>query len=74
MAAVLHLLKGADPGLAQATIVRQVAAGDRVKVAVLHGTPVPDLPEGVEVYRVPDELPYEALLETIFKADQVVTW
>jgi hypothetical protein len=74
MAAVLHLLKGADPGVAQATIVRQVAAGDRVKVAVLQAAPVPELPKGVEVFRVPDDLTYEALLQTIFEADQVVTW
>jgi hypothetical protein len=74
MAMVLHLLKGADPDLAQATIVRQVAAGDRVQVAVLHAAPVPALPEGVQVHRVPAELSYEDLLETIFRADQVITW
>ncbi|HEY7647697.1 MAG TPA: hypothetical protein VID04_01730 [Methylomirabilota bacterium] len=74
MAVVLHLLKGTDPGLAQATIVRQLAAGDQVKVAVLQGAPAPDLPPGVAVLRVPDDLSYEALLETIFGADQVVTW
>lgn len=74
MAVVLHLLKGADPTLAQATITQQLAAGDRVEVALLHGIPVPDLPPGVAVHRVPDELPYEALLERIFQADQVVTW
>jgi len=74
MTAVLHLLKGADPGLAQATIVRQLAAGDHVTVAVLQAAPVPDLPEGVAVFRVPDDLSYEALLETIFEADQVIAW
>lgn len=74
MAAVLHLLKGADSDLAQATITRQIAAGDRVEVALLHAAPTPDLPQGVEVHRVPDDLAYEALLEKIFQADQVVTW
>jgi hypothetical protein len=74
MAAVLHVLKGADAGLAQATIVRQVAAGDRVKVALLQAASAPALPEGVEVFRVPDDVGYEALLERIFEADQVVTW
>lgn len=74
MAAVLHLIKGPDSDLARATIVRQVAAGDRVQVAVLHAAPVPPLPADVKVYRVPAELAYEALLETIFTADQVITW
>jgi hypothetical protein len=74
MAAVLHLLKGADPDLAQATIVRQLAAGDHVTVAVLQAAPVPDLPKGVAVFRIPDDLSYEALLETIFEAEQVIAW
>ena len=74
MATVLHLLKGADSALAQATITRQIASGDRVEVALLHGAPTPELPKGVVVYRVPDALTYEALLEKIFQADQVVTW
>lgn len=72
--AVLHLLKGADSLLAQTTIIRQIAAGDQVEVALLHGAPRPDLPRAVVVYRVPDELTFEGLLEKIFQADQVVTW
>jgi len=32
------------------------------------------LPAGVRVQRVPDELSWDALLEQIFAADQVVTW
>jgi hypothetical protein len=74
MAVVLHLLKGADLSLARATISEQVANGDRVEVALLHGLPAPELPPGVMVHRVPDDLAYEALLEKIFQADQVVTW
>lgn len=74
MAVVLHLLKGVDLTLARATISEQVANGDRVEVALLHGLPTPDLPLGVMVHRVPDDLAYEALLEKIFQADQVVTW
>ena len=74
MAVVLHLLKSADPTLAQAIIAQQIVAGDRVEVALLHGAPAPDLPAGVVVHRIPDDLAYSALLEKIFQADQVVTW
>jgi hypothetical protein len=74
MAVVLHLLKGADLSLARATISEQVANGDRVEAVLLHGLPAPELPPGVTVHRVPDDLAYEALLEKIFQADQVVTW
>jgi hypothetical protein len=71
---VLHLLTREDAGLAVAAIEAQVAAGDRVRVALLHGGPVPKLPPAVEVERVPDPLPYPGLLERIFEADQVITW
>ena len=75
MATVLHLLKGADSDLALATITRQIAAGDRVEVALLlPGAPASALPTGVVVARVPGDLSYEALLEKIFQADQVITW
>jgi hypothetical protein len=74
MAAVLHLVKSADAGLARAAIEHQVQAGDRVSVALLHGAPAPDVPAGVPVFRVPEEVPYERLLELIFEADQVVAW
>jgi hypothetical protein len=74
MARVLHLLKGDDPALARATVEAQVAAGDQVTVAVLHGAAPPALPPAVRVQRVPDELSYDALLRAIFEADQVVTW
>ena len=62
MAAVLHLFKGGDPDLV------------RVAVALLHGAALSMLPAGVRVQRVPDELSWDALLEQIFAADQVVTW
>ena len=74
MAAVLHLYKGGDPGLALAAIERGLAAGDQVSVALLHGAALTRLPGGVRVQRVPDELDWDALLETIFASDQVVTW
>jgi hypothetical protein len=74
MGRVLHVLKGAEPALALATIGGQAADGDDVSVALLHGAPVPPLPPGVRVLHVPDDTSYERLLELIFEADQVVTW
>jgi hypothetical protein len=71
---VLHLLTREDAALALASIEAQVAAGDRVSVALLHGIPAPKVPAGVEVQRVPDGLTYPRLLERIFEADQVITW
>ena len=74
MASVLHLYKGGDPGLAVATIERQLAAGDQVSVALLHGAALPMLARTVRIRRVPDELTYDGLLGEIFASDQVVTW
>jgi hypothetical protein len=74
MARVLHLLKGGDVVLAGAVIDQQRAAGDDVTVALLPGAPVPPLPPGVVLRRVPADLSWEGLLEGIFEADQVVTW
>lgn len=74
MAAVLHLLKGSDADLALATLAGQLAAGDRVAVALLHGAPRPKLPEAVQVVRVPEDTSYEKLLELIFESDHVTTW
>jgi hypothetical protein len=74
MARVLHLLKGTDAALALDVIAQQQAAGDEITVALLSGTPAPALPPGVRAQRVPDELGWEALLERIFEADQVITW
>jgi hypothetical protein len=74
MARALHLLKGNDSGLAAATIARQIAAGETVSVVALHGAAVPTLPAGVLVRRVPDELSWDALLEAMFEADQVIAW
>jgi hypothetical protein len=75
MARVLHLLKGEDPSLALTVITQQVAAGDDVAVALLPGaSPAQALPTGVELQRVPDQLGWDALLERIFEADQVISW
>ncbi len=74
MASVLHLYKGDDPSLALAAIARAQAAGDQVSVALLHGAVLSKLPSGVRVHRVPDDLGWDALLETIFASDQVVAW
>ncbi len=74
MAAVLHLIKGGDAALTAATVERQLGAGDRVRVAVLGEAPVPALPAGAEVHRVPGDWSWDRLLEEIFAADQVVAW
>jgi hypothetical protein len=74
MADMLHVLKGDHATEALAVIAAQVAAGDRVTVALLAGAAVPSLPAGVEVHRVPEDASYERLLELIFAADSVVTW
>jgi hypothetical protein len=73
MARVLHLLKGDDP-LALRLVAEQRAAGDDVTVALLPGAPDLALPAGVTPHRVPDDWSWEALLERIFEADQVITW
>jgi hypothetical protein len=74
MAAVLHLIKGADATLARAAIEQSMAAGDRVTVALLPGGAAPDLPPGVTVRGVSSDLSYADLLELIFASDQVITW
>jgi hypothetical protein len=74
MPRVLHLLKGDDPALALAVVAQQQAAGDEITVVLLPGTPAPPLPPGVALHHVPAELSWEALLECIFAADQVITW
>jgi hypothetical protein len=74
MARVLHVLKSAEAALALATISGQLAEGDEVSVALLHGAPVPPLPATMRVLRVPDDTSYEQLLELIFAADRVITW
>jgi hypothetical protein len=74
MARALHLLKGEDSRLAAATVARQHAAGDTVTVVTLYGAAVPTLPAGIVVRRVPEELSWEALLEAMFEADQVIAW
>ena len=73
MARVLHLLKGDDP-LALSLAGEQQAAGDDVALVLLPGAPNLAPPPGVTRRRVPGELAWEALLEEIFEADQVLTW
>jgi hypothetical protein len=70
---VLHLLGPNDPGRALAVIAGQVAAGDRVTVAVV-GPHAPALPDGVSLLRVPADLSWEQLLDLIFAADQTLSW
>jgi hypothetical protein len=74
MAAVLHLLKGADASLARAVLDRQLSEGDRVTVVLLPGSVVPELPAGVQMRRLNGDLTYGQLVDLIFEADQVVTW
>jgi hypothetical protein len=74
MGRALHLVKTDDNGLVAATVVRQLAAGDSVSVVALHGAAPPALPAGVVVRRVPEELSWDALLEAMFEADQVIAW
>jgi hypothetical protein len=74
MGRALHLVKTEDEGLVAATVARQLAAGDTVTVVALHGAPVPTFPAGVVVRRLPEELSWDALLEAMFEADQVIAW
>ena len=74
MTRVLHLLKGDDAELMLSVIAGQRAAGDEVTVVRLPGATTVAAPAGITVLRLPDDLSYEALLERIFTADQVITW
>jgi hypothetical protein len=74
MAAILHLLKGADASLARAVLDRQLREGDRVTVVLLPGSAVPELPAGVQMRRLNGDLTYGQLVDLIFEVDQVVTW
>jgi hypothetical protein len=74
MARALHVLKGGDVALVRATMERQLAAGDRVSVALLPGASAPELPADVDIHRVPEEWSYERLLEAVFEADHLTTW
>jgi hypothetical protein len=74
MALVLHVLKADDHALALPVIARQVEAGDRVTVVLVHGAARPSLPASVPVHRVPDDLSYRQLLDLVFAADQVMAW
>jgi hypothetical protein len=74
MARVLHLLKGDEAGLALEVIGQQHAAGDHVGVVLLPGAAPLSVPDGVVAQRVPDDLSWEALLERLFEAEQVIAW
>lgn len=74
MARALHLFKGDHAEHALAVIAPQLAAGDEVTVALVGDAPLPGLPGGVTVHRVPGEISWERLLELVFEADSVVTW
>jgi hypothetical protein len=74
MARVLHLLEGGAVDLARTVIAQQRGAGDDVAVAMLPGAPELELPADVAVSRVPAQLSWDALLERIFEADQVIAW
>ena len=74
MSRVLHLLKGDDTALMLNVIAGQHAAGDDITVVRLPGAPTIALPAGVKLQSVPVDLTYEALLQQIFAAEQVVTW
>jgi hypothetical protein len=74
MSRVLHLLKGDDTALMLNVIAGQHTAGDDITVVRLPGAPTIALPSDVKARSVPDDLTYEALLQQIFAADQVITW
>ena len=74
MARVLHVFKDAPSALAEAAIAEQLRAGDHVTIVALASAPAIAARDGVVVQRVPDDLTYDALLEQIFDADQVITW
>ena len=74
MTRVLHLLKSPDADLMLTVIARQRSAGDDVTIVRLPGAAAIAPPPAVTVLRVPDDLTYDALLEQIFAADQVITW
>jgi hypothetical protein len=71
---VLHLLKGDDTELLLNVLAQQQAAGDELTLIRLPGASTITPPAGVTVLRAPEDLSYEALLERIFQADQVITW
>jgi len=71
---VLHLLKGDDTELLLNVLAQQQAAGEELTLIRLPGAVTITPPAGVTVLRAPEDLSYEALLERIFQADQVITW
>jgi hypothetical protein len=71
---VLHLLKGDDVELLSSVLDQQRSAGDEITLIRLPGAATFTPPGKVTVLRVPDDLSYDALLDRIFEADQVITW
>lgn len=74
MTRILHLLKGDDVELLSSVLAQQHGAGDEITLVRLPGAAPFTPPSNVTVLRVPDDLSYDALLERIFQADQVITW
>ncbi|MBI2204092.1 MAG: hypothetical protein HYU41_09605 [Candidatus Rokubacteria bacterium] len=74
MATVLHLLKAGGHPLADETMRREVAAGDRVTVALLDGAASAGVPAGVRRVRVPEDVSYSQLLDLVFEAERVIAW
>jgi hypothetical protein len=71
----LHLVTGGPPGpLAEATIARQVAAGDAVTVVLLGEAGARALPPEVTVERLDGRFGYAELLDLVLGADQVTAW
>lgn len=70
---VLHILGDRDPTLARAVMEAALAAGDTVGAALV-GEAAPALPAGVRVHRVAGPAGWDALLDLIFGADQVIAW
>jgi hypothetical protein len=71
---ILHLLKGDDVELLSSVLAQPHGAGDEITLVRLPGAATFTPPDNVTVLRVPEDLSYDALLDRIFEADQVVTW
>lgn len=74
MATVLHVLKPGGHPLAGETMRREVAAGDRVTVALLDGAEPPETLAGARWVRVPEDVSYSQLLDLVFEAERVIAW
>ena len=75
MRRTLHLLTGAGRPLASAVIERQRRdPASTVTAVLLHQASAPDLPPGLDLRRIDQDLTYADLLDLIFESDQVITW